>query len=95
MTLSASAIWRQGLRPLDVAIQLGSHTLGRWRLADGATHELSVVVPTATIGADGAVDLWLAISNPHRPRDIFPPSRDVRPLGLFVRSIGWRPGPPG
>ena len=89
LTLSASAIWRQGLRPLDVNIEVADHTLQSLKFNDGKTKDLSVSIPSSSIGPDGTVDVWLSVMNPYRPLDIFPPSHDVRPLGLYVRSIRW------
>ena len=90
LMLSVSAIWRQGLRPLDVSIEVANHTLKRLRFDDGMTRSVSVLVPSSTISADGTIKVWLNVINPRRPSDIFPSSHDIRALGLYVRSIRWQ-----
>ena len=93
LTASVSAIWRQGLHPLDVKLEVGRHAVREEHFNDGTAKSLAVLIPISDVAADGAVDVWFRLANPRRPSDIFPLSHDVRPLGLFIRSVSWRTAP--
>lgn len=94
VTLSTSAIWRQGLPALAVTVEVANRILQTWAFNDGATRNVSILVPPSAIDAEGTINLWIDVIDPHRPLDIFPPSRDVRPLGLYVRSMSWKAAGP-
>ena len=89
LKVSTSAIWRRGLHPLDVKVAVDGHIEGEEHFDDGTTRSLAIPIRISEVATDGAVDVWFRIANPHRPLDIFPSSHDVRPLGLYVRSISW------
>ena len=74
-------------------VAVDRHVVSQEHFNDGTTKSLAITIPFSEVAADGAVDVWFWVANPYRPSDIFPPSHDVRPLGLYMRSLSWRAAP--
>lgn len=87
--LDTSAIAAGTPSPVRFSLEDDRHALGHWQYPDGKPHELVLHVPHGDIPPDGTINLFIDVSNPTPPHDIFPGSDDVRPLGIFVRSVAW------
>ena len=93
LAVEGSAIAPPGHPPLAVRLLAGGVTVGAWQIDRGDTQVLEAPLPPG-FGADGRpVTVALEFANPRTPRDVYPPSADMRPLGMFVRSVTVRPAP--
>ncbi len=93
LAVEGNAIAPPGHPPLAMRLLAGGATVGAWQIDRGDVQVLEATLPPG-FGADGRpVTVALEFDNPRRPHDVSPPSTDMRPLGLFVRSVTVRPAP--